>query len=78
MSDPLIFFWTATSAAYTAAITPNGSKTFLAGGGSTFFINDKQNQILWMNHVIFFFWFITFSVVPFDQITLLSIDLLLT
>ena len=40
--DPKIFFWIASSVAAAAApINPNGIKTLLANGLSTFFIKDK-------------------------------------
>ena len=36
--DPKIFFWIAASVAYAADVNPNGIKTVLANGLSTFFI----------------------------------------
>ena len=39
--DPNIFLWIAASVAYTAAVNPNGFKTLLANGLSTFPIKDN-------------------------------------
>ena len=40
--DPNIFLWIAASVAAAAAVNPNGIKTLLANGCSTFFIKGKQ------------------------------------
>ena len=55
-----------------STVPPNGNKTFLANGASTFFVNDIRTLINEArNH---FFVFITFSVVPFNKISLFSED----
>ena len=38
---PIIVFWTTESLVDATAANPNGIKTFLANGASTFFIKDK-------------------------------------
>ena len=39
---PIIFLWILASPADATAANPNGIKTFLVNGGSTFFIKDKK------------------------------------
>ena len=46
MSDPKSLFWINTSVADAAAVNPNGTKTLLANGVSTFFIN---GQVTFLN-----------------------------
>ena len=74
--DPWIFFWIAASVADAAAVNNNRIKTFLANGGSTFFINgkpavingliDSRNPPLWL---------VIFLVVSFNKISLFLKDI---
>ena len=41
MPDPKVLFWIAASVAEAAAVNPIDTKTLLANGVSTFFINGK-------------------------------------
>ena len=69
-----MFFWIATFIADGATVAPNCRKKSLAKGVSTFFINGKPN----LNNVPRSppFWYITYSVVPFNKIPLFSKDLI--
>ena len=61
-------------AAFVAAVTQSGSKTILASGGSKLFINGKPTLMNKLRNLPF--WFITFSIVAFNEILLFSKDLI--
>ena len=67
------FLWIATSGADVPADNPNGNKTFLVNGISTFFINGKPAVI---NGLRKFknssSWLVMFLVVPFNKIPLIT------
>ena len=65
ISDLRLFFWIAASVVYAAAVNPNDTKTFLGNGLSSFLINGKATFINGPKNPNF--WFITFSVVPFNK-----------
>ena len=74
----IMFFLINTSFAHAAAVHPNGMKTFLSDGVSTFLINVKPTLIngpkaLARNPS---FWFINSSAVPFNWIYPFSKDLI--
>ena len=45
VSNQKVFFWTAVSVTYVAAVNTDGTTMFLANGVSTFFINGKPTYI---------------------------------
>ena len=65
----MIFFWIAASVADIAADNPNGDKTLLARGVSTFFTNGKPvviNGLRKLKNPPS--WLVTFVVVPLNKI----------
>ena len=70
-------FWIVASVADIAADNPNGSKTFLANGISTLFINGKPaviNVLRKFNNPLSLL--VIFVVIPFNKIPLFSKDLI--
>ena len=70
ITGPKIFFWIAAPVSDTAAVNPNGIKTLLANGVSTFFNNGLRklrNPPSWL---------VIFLAVPFKKVFLFSKDLI--
>ena len=75
--DPRIFFLTAASVADAAAVNLNGTKTLLANGVSTFFINGKPAVINGLRKLKNPpSWLVIGLVARFNKILLLSTDLI--
>ena len=90
--EPKMFFWIAASAVEAAAVNPKGTKTLLANGVCTFFINGKpavinglrklRNPTSWLfmiTFMIYFIWlFVSLSLEPFNNYKGSTLILLLT
>ena len=76
--NPKILFWIAASVIDAPAVNPNGLKTFLANGVSTFYINAKPAVINGLrklrNSPV---WLLLFLLVPFNKIPLFSEKLII-
>ena len=76
--EPYIFYWIAASVAEGVAVNPNGTKTILANGASTLFINGKptdNNDFRKLRNPPS--WQVIFSGVPFNKISLFSEGLII-
>ena len=76
--NPKILFWIAASVIDAPGVNPNGLKTFLANGVSTFYINAKPaviNDLRKLRNSPI--WLLLFLVVPFNKIPLFSEKLII-
>ena len=74
-----IFFWIAAYFADAAVVNPNGTKTLLANGVSTYFINGKPtdiNSLRKLRNPPFWLLMILVLVVSFNKIPVFSKDLI--